>query len=45
MRGALGMLSAWFEGVPFGYFVRHPMVKLGTVRAARKRAANDRRAE
>lgn len=41
MRGALGMVSAWFEGVPFAYFVREPVAKLGAVRRARRRAANE----
>lgn len=35
------MVSAWFEGVPFGYFVRAAVARLGVVRTARRRAAND----
>lgn len=44
MKGALGMISGWFEGVTFGLFVREPVARLGRVRAARKRSANDRMA-
>jgi hypothetical protein len=44
MKGALGIVSAWFEGVPFAYFIREPVARLGVYRRARRRAANEAKA-